>query len=727
MSGGENINLNSRTEEGTEKECRSACGLDSCNVSQQNAPVEEVGQKDPEVGMMFQTWNDAYDFYGEYAKNVGFSVRIQGGHKLKSGVYKDRIFVCSFEGHRAFDKRRVHVKYRRDNRRTGCKAQLTIALQANGKYHVTKFEGTHNHMVLNPRISQLLKSNGKTALAHSTQADSNSSSTLPKSTLILPKPTLILPKTSFSVMDKQVRELQNLGASHAAYNNCLYAKRKRDMEKEGEQVREHRDLGVVHDDYDNYLKEKRKREMEKGGAGAILKYFEKLQEENRLSFHSIQLDAMDQITNIFWADARMVADYNYFGDVISFDTSFRTNDEERLFATFVGVNNHKQIVVFGAALLYDETVESFKWVFQSFLRAMSGKQPITILTDKDAAITHAIEHVFPKTSHRFCIWHIYQNAANHLQIIFATSSFQEDFRRCIYEYEEEGEFLRAWNDMLIKYDLKENVWLQELFEVKEKWALAYGRNHFCADIVSTQRSGSMNMSLKGYLKSTLDLFQIFNHFERVVADYRLKELEMDVKMSQSTPHLPFPIQMLRQAASIYTPTIYRVFEKEYSESLDCVIQNKFEVGTKIEYIVKYCNGLHKYVVAFDPSNITVVCSCKKFEFSGIICSHSLYVLLERQVKQLPSQYILKRWTRNAKDGAVTDYRGCTIELEPNVRFSMMFRELQRVSRETSARAAEDKRSFLFLLDVYKHARQRIEEILKSRSSVDFGLDFSFFY
>ena len=33
----------------------------------------------------------------------------------------------------------------------------------------------------------------------------------------------------------------------------------------------------------------------------------------------MQLDNDDQITNIFWADARMVIDYVYFGDV-TFDT-----------------------------------------------------------------------------------------------------------------------------------------------------------------------------------------------------------------------------------------------------------------------------------------------------------------------------------------------------------------------------------------------------------------------
>ena len=46
------------------------------------------------------------------------------------------------------------------------------------------------------------------------------------------------------------------------------------------------------------------------------------------SFHyAVQLDIEEQITNIFWADAKMIIDYTHFGDVFSFDTTFGTNKE----------------------------------------------------------------------------------------------------------------------------------------------------------------------------------------------------------------------------------------------------------------------------------------------------------------------------------------------------------------------------------------------------------------
>jgi hypothetical protein len=82
------------------------------------------------------------------------------------------------------------------------------------------------------------------------------------------------------------------------------------------------------------------------------------------------MDCEEQIANIFWADAKMIMDYAHFGDVVSFDTTFGTNKESRPFGVFVGFNHFRQTVVFGAALMYDETFASFKWLFEAFLHAL---------------------------------------------------------------------------------------------------------------------------------------------------------------------------------------------------------------------------------------------------------------------------------------------------------------------------------------------------------------------
>ena len=55
----------------------------------------------------------------------------------------------------------------------------------------------------------------------------------------------------------------------------------------------------------------------------------------------------------------MIVNYRLFGDVVSFDTMYRTNKEYRPLAMFVGFNHLRESVIFGVALLYDETIDTF--------------------------------------------------------------------------------------------------------------------------------------------------------------------------------------------------------------------------------------------------------------------------------------------------------------------------------------------------------------------------------
>ncbi|KAK7822216.1 protein far1-related sequence 3 [Quercus suber] len=60
------------------------------------------------------------------------------------------------------------------------------------------------------------------------------------------------------------------------------------------------------------------------------------------------------------------------------------------------------------------------------------------------------------------------------------------------------------------------------------------------------------------------------------------------------------------------------------------------------------------MVNVDVSEMKANCSCQMFEYSGILCRHILTVFTVTNVLTLPSHYILKRWTRNAKAGVGLD-------------------------------------------------------------------------
>jgi hypothetical protein len=52
------------------------------------------------------------------------------------------------------------------------------------------------------------------------------------------------------------------------------------------------------------------------------------------------------------------------------------------FAPLLGTNHHKHTIIFGAALLFNETIESFVWLFQTFLTAMSASSQAQFLLTK---------------------------------------------------------------------------------------------------------------------------------------------------------------------------------------------------------------------------------------------------------------------------------------------------------------------------------------------------------
>ncbi|KAK3225264.1 hypothetical protein Dsin_005126 [Dipteronia sinensis] len=119
----------------------------------------------------------------------------------------------------------------------------------------------------------------------------------------------------------------------------------------GRQVGGRESLGYVKGDQKNYLRSKRQKKLAYGEAGCLLKYVSNQTLKNPSIFYVVQLDNEEHITNIFWEDAEMIMDYGHFGNVVSFDTTYKTNKENRPFGVFVGLNHHRETVIFVASLI----------------------------------------------------------------------------------------------------------------------------------------------------------------------------------------------------------------------------------------------------------------------------------------------------------------------------------------------------------------------------------------
>nr|XP_033517423.1 protein FAR1-RELATED SEQUENCE 5-like [Nicotiana tomentosiformis] len=285
------------------------------------------------------------------------------------------------------------------------------------------------------------------------------------------------------------------------------------------------------------------------------------------------------------------------------------------------------MVVFGAALLYEATTEAFEWLFTVFFRAMFADKPQTFITYQDPVIYLAVSLVMPQTYHRLCIWHLEQNAFKHFNHIFrAYKSFSSDFSKLLYYYEYEDDFLNAWEKMLEKYDLKDNSWLKNTFDIREKWSMTYGRNVFSVGMRSTQLSESFNGSLRSYFKSDLDIVQFFKHFQRAVDDKCANESKLNFDMTQRIFVLKVKLPLLIYTREIYTATIFDLFEKKWEKSLLVSINGFHDEGEFLKYIVSTHGSCMEHVVLVKCSTKVVSCSCKLFEFSGVVCGHALKIL-----------------------------------------------------------------------------------------------------
>ncbi|KAG5389819.1 hypothetical protein IGI04_031360 [Brassica rapa subsp. trilocularis] len=234
----------------------------------------------------------------------------------------------------------------------------------------------------------------------------------------------------------------------------------------------------------------------------VLNYLKRKHLENP-SF-SYALEDEDNVGNVFWADPTCRLNYTHFGDTLVFDTTYLRNSQVP-FAAFTGFNHHGHPLLFGCALILNQSQSSFAWLFHSWLQAMSSPPPPppSITLEPDPVIHLAASQVFPQARLRFSLPLIMEKLAH---VFGSHPGFQSEFLSCVRETETVAEFEGAWDSVVRRYCLEEDHWLQSIYNVRQQWVPVFIKDTFFGELSSENKNSFFHGFVDG--STTMEMVMI---------------------------------------------------------------------------------------------------------------------------------------------------------------------------------------------------------------------------
>ncbi|XP_056685173.1 protein FAR1-RELATED SEQUENCE 5-like [Spinacia oleracea] len=576
---------------------------------------QEVIVNPPSVGMCFTTGHEFFEFCQLYAFKEGFEMFIKS-NKLKKeykekGVSKSGVGKYEAKPHMMelirLKCKKGGVKKGVGSNVTGCKMNI-YGVSRDGLFTILTCDLQHNHP-LNPDCSRLMVNyrciDGTTF-----------------------KRAMINDMGGVSISKNFGTHLIEKGG----YENITFNNR----------------------DLRNAINvERRSSRFSAADAAGLDAYFKAQRDLHPEFYSSIQVDDDGVFTNAFWSDARSRGTCKYFGDVITFDTTFACNRYRIPFAPFIGVNHHGKSIIFAAALISHENTPSFVWVFEEFLKCM-GKAPLGILTDQDKAICRAIELVFPGVRHRLCLWHMLQNASKNLGSLSDWKKIDTLIRTAIHDLIDPDEFDEAWCHVMDEYGLRGPGWMKDAYDNRRQWAPAYNRGKFWAGMSSTQRSEGMNRFFKTHVNLDCGLVLFIHNYEYCMRIKAEEEKQDNFDNIDKPAKIDVDKSVLVEYVLVKTYTSEKFAEvvKERRGLTHTNVTKTSCHGSVVLYRADekltspfWRKRFKSYDVRVDKENGDLHCSCNLFEFTGILCRHIMRAMDVEDFQFVPEKYILQRWMK----------------------------------------------------------------------------------
>ncbi|KAK9273408.1 hypothetical protein L1049_018218 [Liquidambar formosana] len=578
--------------------------VDEINIGDNSTHVRSEERDEgvePKVGMKFNSEEEVRTFYSKYATIQGFGIAkisVKGDDEGKPKYFS---LACSRNGNYVSTANSGFNP--RPSTKTGCKAKINVVVRSDGVFVISKVSINHNHG-LSPSKSRhrKLDSAAKRILDINDQA-----------TIELSESSLVISASGHERVSNNEKDCRNSIAK----------------------VRNSR-LGV-------------------GDAEAVCKFFKRMQQRNPNFYHVMDFDEEGRLRNLFWADARSRAAYESFLDVVSFDTTYMTNEYGMPLTPFVGVNHHGQSILFGCGLLSCKDIDTYIWLFRNWLECMSWQAPKVIVTDQCKSIQAAVREVFPNTQHCLCLKQIMRKIPENLRRFNEYKKIKRYLKSIVYESITINEFERRWAEMIDEFDLRQNEWLASLYNDRKQWVPLFMKETFGAGMLTTQHSKSMNLFFDGCVNSKTTLKQFVEQYDQALKRKVENESLADSSSFNSKIPLISHFGFEKQFQEVYTNDIFKQFQSEIRGMVYCNVSfvgSDGHVSTfQVSDVSKGEDGITKkvvYNVQYNEDQFEVLCLCRLFEFMGIICRHIIKVLVEKNVNEVPDQYILDRWKKDIK-------------------------------------------------------------------------------
>lgn len=658
------------------------------NEEESSLPIDD--KHIPKLGMKFKSHTEARGFFNFYAYLAGFSVVIAHHYKTTSKKRQGEItkytYKCNLQGkNEPANKKKSNEQVTEQQRetvvlvKTNCKCTM-VAKEVGQFWQISRLDLNHNHALCPRREAKFLRSHKDMTEEEKRLIRTLKECNIPTRSMIV---ILSFLRGGLAALPYTKKNVSNVGT---AINS-----------------------------------ETRNNDMKQ-----VLNYLKKKEQDDPGMYYKFKLDEENKVTSMFWTDGRSTQLYEEYSDCISFDTTYRTNRYNMPFAPFVGVTGHGSTCLFGCAFLGDETAETFKWVFETFITAMGGKHPKTIITDQDNAMRSAIAQVFQNTKHRNCLFHIKKNCREKTGSMFsakANRNLYEDYDDILNNCLTEEEFEVLWPQMIEKFSLQNIKYLQLMWKNRAQFVPVYFKYDFCPFIQSTALSEGTNSRFKrgvGPQHSVMSFMKEYENINDTIFDTEYsKDFQSRTKMPKT---LWFNYLIEEQASELYNLDIFRKFQNELKDTLRLQV-SVIQQGKVYEVFVSP-NSIQqeyrqrKHIVIIDLPNENFGCICGKFSKDGMLCSHILKVMLELNVRKIPEKYIIDRWRKKEKKEKVKG----SIHTDATDNSVLMFNVLSRKGADIASKASKRKRTYQFMMEELEKLEMNVQLMIEQEAETHLSQD-----